>query len=537
MKNLSKFFFMVLMIQSFETMAQKNITLLDTVNYTGTLAGVWHYAHNGKEYAIVGSNVGISIVDVTTPTAPVVLPFCPLPGVTNLWHEVKVWGNYAYAVTEGVSANNALNGLQVINLSYLPDSAPNHFWTGDSILAGQLKNAHTVAADNGYVYINGHHVDTLVGGTHLNQGVIIASLQDPWNPHYAGAETRNYCHDCYVRGDTMFTSDIYAGIFSVFNIANRANPVLLATQQTPAQFNHTCWLSDNGKYLFTTDEKSGAPIGSYDISNLSNIQLLDVYYTINMQPHEPHNVRVLNDFIINSSYGSQVTIVDAAHPDNLIEVGNYPTGNSLCWDADPFLPSGIILATDMNSYKLYIFGPTYIRACYLEGLVTDSITHMPIIFAHVDILSTYVHDSTDISGNYKTGIADSGSYQVQYSKTGYITRTITQNLSHGVLTPLNVKLVPSNVGLTDAEPQPWVKIKNNPSSNIVIEISEEALKTSGSVNLILSDELGRVVFRKSNVTESHIYLNKNSLSAGAYYFSLENGDKLISRGKIIFVSN
>jgi len=535
MKILSKLFFMVLMIQSFETIAQKNLSLLSTVPYTGTLAGVWHYAHNGREYALVGSNVGISIVDVTTPTVPVKL--FTLPGVTNLWHEVKVWGDYAYAVTEGTDANNVMNGLQVINLSYLPDSAPNYFWKGDSILAGQLKNAHSVTADNGYVYINGHHVDTLTGGTPLHQGVIIASLQDPWNPHFIGAETLNYCHDCYVRGDTLWTSDIWAGLFSVYDISNRANPVLLATQQTPLRFNHNSWLSDNGHYLYTTDEKNGAPIASFDVSDLNNIQQVDLYYTINMQPAEGHNVRVLNDFIINASYGSQVTLIDGAHPDNLIEVGNYLTGTSLCWDADPFLPSGIILATDMNAFTLYILQPTYVRACYLQGLVTDSISGQPLISAHVDILTTYVHDSTDISGLYKTGIADSGTYQIQYSKTGYVTKTISLNLSNGALTQLDVQLVPSNVGLTDADPKFWVKIKNNPSESIELEVSDEALKTLGSVNLVLSDESGRVVFRKFPVTESHIYLNKNSLAAGTYYFSLEDGNKTISRGKIVFISN
>src|SRR5438105_343675 len=100
MKIISKFLFLLLTIFSLEGMAQQNLRLLSSLTYPGTLAGVWHYAHNGREYALVGANTGISIVDVTDTMSPVIL-FSP-PGITNLWHEVKVWGNYAYAVSEGV---------------------------------------------------------------------------------------------------------------------------------------------------------------------------------------------------------------------------------------------------------------------------------------------------------------------------------------------------------------------------------------------------------------------------------------------------
>jgi hypothetical protein len=47
------------------------------------------------------------------------------------------------------------------------------------------------------------------------------------------------------------------------------------------------------------------------------------------------------------------------------------------------------------------------------------------------------------TGQYKTGTAIPGSYNVQFSKTGYYTKTITGvPLTNGVLTTLNVELVP-----------------------------------------------------------------------------------------------
>ncbi|MBP6532856.1 MAG: hypothetical protein KA285_06200, partial [Bacteroidia bacterium] len=111
----------------------KNLTILDTLNIGQSLAGVWHYRHaSGSEYAIVGASEGICIVDITTPTA--VSLVMQLPGVSSIWHEVKVLGDFAYAVSEGFDTNNVLNGMEIIDLRYLPDSAPNKFYTGDGLI-------------------------------------------------------------------------------------------------------------------------------------------------------------------------------------------------------------------------------------------------------------------------------------------------------------------------------------------------------------------------------------------------------------------
>src|SRR5205085_1434182 len=144
---------------------------------------------------------------------------------------------------------------------------------------------------------------------------------------------------------------------------------------------------------------------------------LDLYLTNKNPVGEVHNVRVLNDFIINACYGdathtgSQITLVDAAHPDNLIEVGDYEmsvkgSGLKIGWDADPYLLSGNLIATEGDS-GFFLFAPAYVRACYLEGNVTDSITGLPINGAKVEILTTSATDNTLFTGDYKTGLADS----------------------------------------------------------------------------------------------------------------------------------
>ena len=452
----------------------KNLSLLSTLTFPGqSLAGCWHYEDgNGHAYALVGASRGIVIVDVTNPALPVNL--FQLPGVSNLWHEVKVIGDFAYAVSEGIDTSNVKNGLQIIDLRYLPDSVPYKFYTGDGDILGQLRKAHTVTTAGNYVYINGHNI------TGLGTGVLICDVSDPWNPLYTGAITMNYCHDSYVRGDTIYTSDIHAGQFSVYNISDKSAPVLLATQQTPGLFNHNTWLSDDGQTIYTTDEHPNQPLASYNISDLSNIEKLDEYFTINLPANEVHNVRVFNDFLINPSYGSQVTIVDGLRPANLIEVGNFPTGTSLCWDADPYFSSGIMVATDMNSGTLYILQPEYKRACYLEGMVTDSSTGIIINGATVAIIGTSVNQISNASGEYKTGIADSGTYTITCSKSGYNSKTISGvNLDHGILTTINFQLSLINSSIQEGSDVPNFQLSPNPcidqlmitsSSNKVLRI-------------------------------------------------------------------
>ncbi len=511
--------------------AQKNISRLGAwFANSQSLAGCWHYAdHNGKEYALIGAVNGIMIIDITNPATPVFL--FQLPGVNNLWHELKVSGDYAYAVSEGQDPDTLLDGLQIINLSYLPDSAPNHFWHSDGIMTGILRQAHSITVDAGYVYVNGHSV-----AGHGN-GVLILEKSDPWNPIYVGAEMNHYCHDSFVRGDTMWTSDIQDGIFSVYDITTRANPVQLASQQTPYSFNHNTWLSDDSHYLFTTDERSGAPIGAFDVSDLSNITLVDEYYTTNLRPSEGHNVRVLNDYIINASYGSQVTIIDASHPDNLVEVGNYPTGAGLCWDADPYLPSGVLIATDTWTDSVYFLQPTYIRACYLEGIVTDSVTGNTINDAKVDIASIALHDSTNLSGQYKTGYVDSGLYAVTFSKVGYVAKTLSAQLNNGVLTVLNAQLVDSATaaGILEKNKEEFVKVSSNPSTDQVsILISASLFQKSSSLALTITDESGKTIFDQGNISSQRITIQKKRIAAGIYFFTLTNGRELLGKGKLIF---
>lgn len=496
-----------------EAQSPKNLRLLGSLHFPGQrLSGCWHYNKpGGGEYAIVGAENGIVIIDITNPATPINL--FQLPGASSLWHEVKVNGDYAYAVSEGFDPNGINNGLQIIDLRFLPDSAPNKFYQGEGLIANQLFTSHSITTNSHYLYLNGHNI------SNLGNGVLILDISTPDLPVYLGAVTNRYCHDSYVRGDTIYTSDIRDGLFTVYDISNPATPIQLATQFTPGLFNHNAWLSDDSKTLYTVDERPNTPLAAYDVFDLNNITLLDTFYNGKFPTEEVHNVRVLNDFLVNPSYGSQLTLVDAARPMNLIEVGNHETGNYLCWDADPYTLSGNIIATDMDAEMFFVFAPTYIRACYLEGIITDSVTGFPINNADVEIQTVSVLESSDAAGIYRTGYADSGSYTVLYSKAGYISRIISVPLQNGILTTLDVKLVPIGAVVEEIS-ENSISVFPNPANDI-INVSSEKFDV---MNWEIIDERGRIISNSgSNFNKTNNFsIDISHLSSGLYTINLES---------------
>jgi choice-of-anchor B domain-containing protein len=410
--------------------AQLNLELLAHVpNDSGvTLAGCWHYVgDNGSEYALVGTRKGLDIYDVSIPTQPV--RKYQVPGLDNNWREVKVWNKHAYVGSEAQGS-----GITIVDLSQIEDSIRWKVWYGDGLLSDQIQRSHTVGAVDGYLYV--------YGSTAPNNGAIICSLQDPWNPAVVGNYTTNYLHDGFVRGDTLWGSEIYQGQFSVVDITDRSNPVLITSHPTPAAFNHNTELSHSGAYLFTTDEKAFAPLASFKVDDLDNIQLADVYFPSQKPSFEVHNVRVYGeDYLVCPSYGGQLTIVDASDPTNLIETAWAVVGTSLVWDADPYLPSGIVFAS-AKAEGFFIFKPTYTRAARLRGRVTNALTGSPIDGAKVVLLNTPNADTTQMNGNYATGAAATGTYTLMAVKSGFDTLFTTVSLQSGQTDTIDLALQP-----------------------------------------------------------------------------------------------
>ena len=95
--------------------AQNNIELRSIVTYPQMLSDIWGYVDSsGNEYAIVGEESGVGIVDVTDPDSPTKLFY--VKGDTSIWRDMKVWDDRAYVTNETGS------GLMIIDLRNLPVS-------------------------------------------------------------------------------------------------------------------------------------------------------------------------------------------------------------------------------------------------------------------------------------------------------------------------------------------------------------------------------------------------------------------------------
>lgn len=516
----------IFVILNLFVLAQTNINFAAQLQYPGhTLSNIWGYVDTlGNEYALVGTSAGLSIVDVTVPSSPV--EKFTTPGPTSIWREVKTWGKYAYVTTEGGG------GLQVVNLSYLPDSIQYYNWTGNGVIAGLLNTIHAIHIDNDYAYLYGSNL--------ANGGAIIVDLSDPQNLNYVGEYNGEYIHDGYVRNDTLWGAHIMSGFFSVIDVTNKSSPVLIAIQTTPGSTTHNTWLSDNGKVLFTTDEVDDSYLTSYDITDLANISELDRIQFNAGSNSMIHNTHILNDYAVTSWYKDGVVIVDCSRPDNLIEVGNYDTnplsggGSWGCWGVYPYLPSGTIVASDMGE-GLFVLAPTYKRGCYLEGIVTDSITANPLYNVNVEILSTSIIDSSGLTGEYKMGTVNAGVYDIIYSLAGYNSKTVTNvNLTNGVVTNLDVqlKLTQSTVQTLDNESINFSVAPNPFSATALVHYKLKEEIYSG-VKILLTDVVGRAVQEIPVSSKEGTVSITNTISEGLYYLNLFNGGRLLNVLKII----
>ena len=216
-------------------------------------------------------------------------------------------------------------------------------------------------------------------------------------------------------------------------------------------FTHNAWVSDDGDYVFTTDEKPDGYLGSFDISDLNNIQEVDRIQSNPGLNTIPHNTFVDGNFLITSYYCDGTTVHDITHPNYMIEVAYYDsyigTGPSYngCWGTYPYLPSGNIISSDINSSstgqgRLLIYGRAFQQACYLQGTITDCATNQAISNANIEILNTNTTESSNLIGSYQTAVVDSALYQIVYSANGYENDTITAILDNGVMLTQDVAL-------------------------------------------------------------------------------------------------
>ena len=492
---------------------------------------IWGWVDGSNEYALVGLNDGFSVVDVTIPTNPIEIFY--IPDLNSTWRDIKTWGNYAYVTTEADA------GLLIVDLA-ASISGNLTYWHVTNFLNPSGNSIEFTAAHN--IYIDEEGIAYIFGASSSTQGsnpsdgaIFLDVAANPTDPVYLGEWDDYYIHDGMVRGDTLYAGCIYEGELYVVDVSDKSNPQVLGHKATPSNFTHNAWVSDNGQFVFTTDEQSDAYIAAYDISNISNIQEVDRIQSNPGSNSIPHNTHVDGNFLITSYYRDGTTVHDITYPNNMIEVAYYDSysgsgdGFDGCWGTYPYLPSGNIISSDINSAngqgRLLIYGRAFMQACHLQGYVYDGITGLTIANANIDIVNTTTSEVTNLIGFYQMAVLDSGSYQMVVSASGYESDTLSVILNNGVMSIQDIYLYPpcSTLSITSSQ-----SITLCFGDNMVV--GNSVYTNSGTYIDTLSNSFGC-----DSIITTYLTFNPSN----TYYqsFDICNGDNIIVGSSVYNISN
>jgi choice-of-anchor B domain-containing protein len=317
----------------------------------------WYQQSKNKEYAICGASNGTYFMDISNPATPTVCAYV-LGKLGCTWREMKTYQNFCYIISD----DPAPNKFQIIDMQYLPDSV-HIVHNGTSY----FEHAHTLWIDKDKMYIG-----SVTYSTAAFSPMNVYSLATPSVPvllRELSADIQppliNAVHDMYTRNDTIYASCGFEGLYVLKynNNTNTFSQLGSYSGYANSAYNHSSWLTQNGKYLIFCDEVPvGRPIHFVDVQNLGNIQPLQTFKPfVGTTPHNPYLIG--NDYAIVSCYQDGLYIYNISQPGAAsvcgyfdthhqggANVGNYfgadYRGN---WGAYPFLPSKIIIAQDMQN--------------------------------------------------------------------------------------------------------------------------------------------------------------------------------------------
>lgn len=334
---------------------------------------------NGTEYGIFASWNYIEFYN--TETGELVDKIDAPP---STWHDIKTYGHYCYAVSEGTGTHQ---GLLVMDMQYLPDSV--HYVRNVNVSNVGEVTSHNMYVDTvkGYAYLEGNY--------NAGSSVHIFSLANPSNPAYVNSfGPANGIHDVFCINDTLYLAEGYNPSFSIWNMANKFAPQLLTRVTIPnSGYVHNIWPSGDRKHVLTTEETPLHTVKVWDMQDLQNIQLMGEYLA---PSNLAHNVEMVGDTAYISHYESGVAVVDISDPMNPVELSRYdtyPDGESAnfngCWGVYPYTPSGRFYASDIEGDFYILNNYNVILA---DTLIVEDAQALPGNQFRVDIWAKFTLD-------------------------------------------------------------------------------------------------------------------------------------------------
>ncbi len=500
--------------------------------FYGSYSACWGYtAADGREYALLGTYGGTSIVDITDSTALREVAF--IPGPPSSWREMKTYRSYAYVVTENGTTPDS--GIQIIDLSNLPISAmkvKNYVWV-DTIngIPTPIPKAHTISTSGNYLYLNG-------GGSYT--GIRIVDVTDPVNPKKAGKYVGPYIHDSFIRSDTIFASAIYSGGgLDIIDARNKANPTRIKLLQYTGSGTHNAWVTIGRRYAVTTDEigTTTRTLKVWDILDIQNpTKVAEVSNSINIV----HNVFIKGNLAYTAWYAGGIRVIDLSNPANPVEVGYYRTfpkdstnyvGD---WGADPFFPSGKVIASDMQT-GLYVVRYTGDKRGKIVGTIKNASNGALIQDALLHFKEPSITRWTGSNGRYLFGYAP-GTYNVLVERAGYVSKTIQVTVHENMTDTVEIVLNPIVTlveGTQTVQPRDFVLQQNypnpfNPTTNITLALPKE-IEVKLSVFNIFGQEIRTLAQGKFSQGLHQVQFDASGLSSGVYFYTLKTPEFISTR--------
>ncbi len=333
-------------------------TIIGSTSYDNAYNECWGFEVNNTEIAVIGSTEGTHFFNVTDPQNSTEVAFVAgaYTGSGVVHRDYHDYQGYLYIVCdEGWSTST----LQIVDISNLPTSV-NVVYDSDNL----FNTSHNI------------FIDTATAKLYAcasNTAMDIYSLHDPVNPTLLYSYTDvGHVHDAYVKNDTAYLNCGNDG-FRIVDFSPLDWPVLPSppyielasfTSYPDAGYNHSGWLSDNGMIYAMQDENHGYDVKIMDVSDYNNITVLSILNSGENAQSMAHNGIIKGDFLYLAYYHDGLRVFDISDPSNPVQVCNYDTYspssyNSYkgAWGVYPYLPSGNIIVSDMQS-GLYVLDCT-----------------------------------------------------------------------------------------------------------------------------------------------------------------------------------
>lgn len=529
-------------------------THLDVVNHFNVrpsynYSAIWGYtAPDGREYAVLGVQGsggsrpgGTSLIDITDSAN--VYEAAYIVGPTSLWREMKTYSTYAYVVTESGG------GVQIINLSQLPDTA----WLVRSFNytnAGRnISSSHAISIHDGFMYLNG--CSGWSGG-----GIVIFDLRpDPENPVYVGEYQPHYIHDSYVLRDTIYAAGIYGNGLTIADARDKANVQTIATISYSGAGTHNSWVTKDRRFVITTDEIGTTPktLKIWDITDLPNVPTVPTA-TYTADPGEiEHNVTIRGDYAYTAWYDAGVQVTNIMDPANPTNAGGQLTGGTV-WGVYPFFPSGKIICGDMtNGLWVYSFSDLAPRipVSLLEPAISDTVSADSAVVFRWTRTTDPVRDphyyEVHLSGPGLDTLWTSSDSVSEFNGSGIFLPGEAYTWTVSARDEWNTSPSPDTFtfdveGVTGTEPPSGTPLvfhlsQNypnpfNPTTGIAFEISSASHVTLRVYNL-LGQQVAELVNGLLPAGRRDVRFNARTFSSGVYFYKLSAGEFVQTRKMVL----